>query len=113
MKAAFKKLFTEYSYLVSFILILAIAASTPTSSLAQRVNIPAVGGEHRADRAGHDDGDMRRQIDIGRRQVATRLALASVLNATGSIWLMLLFCLAMGAAIGLSTPVGRQGRMPA
>lgn len=119
VKAAFKKLFTEYSYLVSFILILAIAVGVNPNFFRWR-NVSNIFLQSAVSTGlialGMTMVICAGQIDIS---VGAQVAILSgfgieVLNATGSIWLMLLFCLAMGAAIGLLNGLlVAKGRMPA
>ena len=118
-KLALRKIFTDYSYLVSFILILIIAwyvnpnffvwrnittifrqSATTTGIIALGMTMIICAG----------------QIDIS---VGAQVAILSgfgilLLNATGNIWLMLLFCLAGGAVIGAFNGVlVAYGHMPA
>ncbi len=119
LKQALKRLFTDYSYLVSFVLIVVIAvavnpnffrwrnvsniflqSATTTGMIALGMTMVICAG----------------QIDIS---VGAQVAIVSgfgieVLNATQSIWLMLLFSLAMGSMIGLFNGLlVAKGRMPA
>ncbi len=114
-----KRALTDYSYLVSFILIVIIAvgvnpnffrwrnvsniflqSATTTGLIALGMTMVICAG----------------QIDIS---VGAQVAIISgfgieVLNATRSIWLMLLFCLAFGAIIGtFNGLLVAKGRMPA
>lgn len=118
-RALVKRLFTDYSYLVSFVLIVGIAlvanpnffrwrnvaniftqSATTTGLIALGMTMVICAG----------------QIDIS---VGAQVAIISgfgieILNATRSIWIMLLFCLAMGAAIGtFNGLLVAKGRMPA
>ncbi len=118
-KRVLKSLFTDYSYLVSFVLIVVIAvvvnpnffrwrnvtniflqSATTTGLIALGMTMVICAG----------------QIDIS---VGAQVAIISgfgieVLNATRSIWVMLLFCLALGALIGtFNGLLVAKGRMPA
>lgn len=118
-KALVRRLFSDYSYLVSFILVLIIAvivnpnffrwrnistlfrqSATTTGIIALGMTMVICAG----------------QIDIS---VGAQVALLSgfgieVLNATGNIWIMLLFCLVAGALIGSFNGVlVAKGHMPA
>ena len=119
IKTLGKRLLTDYSYLVSFILIVAIAvgvnpnffrwrnvsniflqSATSTGLIALGMTMVICAG----------------QIDIS---VGAQVAIISgfgieVLNATQSIWLMLLFCLVFGTFIGtFNGLLVAKGRMPA
>ncbi len=114
-----KRMLSDYSYLISFILILLIAvgvnpnffrwrnvsnifqqSATSTGLIALAMTMVICAG----------------QIDIS---VGAQVAIISgfgieVLNATQSIWLMLLFCLAFGVLIGtFNGLLVAKGRMPA
>ena len=118
-KLRLRRLFTDYSYFVSFVLILLIAwyvnpnffvwrniatifrqSATTTGMIALGMTMIICAG----------------QIDIS---VGAQVAILSgfgiqILNATGNIWLMLLFCLAGGTLIGsLNGVLVAYGRMPA
>lgn len=118
-KTALKRLFTEYSYLVSFILILVIAVAVNPNFFRWR-NVSNIFLQSAVSTGfialGMTMVICAGQIDIS---VGAQVAIISgfgieVLNATGNIWLMLLFCLALGAAIGLLNGLlVAKGRMPA
>ena len=114
-----RRLFSEYSYVVSFILILIIAVCVNPNFFRWR-NITTIFRQS-ATTTGIIALGMTMiicagQIDIS---VGAQVALLSgfgitVLNATGNIWLMLLFCLAGGALIGTVNGVlVAYGHMPA
>lgn len=117
-KSFARRLFTDYSYLVSFVLILIIASivnpkffvwrnvstifkqsATTTGIIAMGMTMVICAGE----------------IDIS---VGAQVALLSgfgieILNKTGNIWIMLLFCVAAGALIGAFNGVlVAYGKMP-
>ncbi len=114
-----KKLFTEYSYVVSFVLILIIAISVNPYFFRWR-NISNIFTQSATTTGlialGMTMVICAGQIDIS---VGAQVALISgfgieVLNATQSIWLMLLFCMALGTAIGAFNGVlVAKGKMPA
>ena len=118
-KSILKRLFGEYSYVVSFVLIIVIAvivnpnffrwrnfsnmftqSASTTGFIALGMTMVICAG----------------QIDIS---VGAQVAIISgfgieVLNATQSIWIMLLFCLALGTLIGtFNGLLVAKGRMPA
>ncbi len=118
-KSILKRLFGEYSYVVSFVLIIVIAvivnpnffrwrnfsnmftqSASTTGFIALGMTMVICAG----------------QIDIS---VGAQVAIISglsilVLNATGNIWIMLLFCLALGLFIGTFTgTLVSRGHMPA
>ena len=114
-----RRLFTDYSYLVSFILILIIAWWVNHNFFAWR-NITTIFRQS-ATTTGIIALGMTMiicagQIDIS---VGAQVALLSgfgiqILNATGNMWLMLLFCLACGALIGaFNGTLVAYGHMPA
>ena len=118
-KAAVRRLFSDYSYLVSFVLILIIAVSVNPNFFRWR-NITTLFRQS-ATTTGMIALSMTMiicagQIDIS---VGAQVALLSgfgieVLNATHSIWIMLIFCLAAGSLIGLFNGVlVAKGHMPA
>jgi ribose transport system permease protein len=100
-----KKLFTQYSYIVSFVLIIIIAMAVNPNFFRWR-NISNIFTQS-ATTTGLIALGMTMiicagQIDIS---VGSQVALISgfgieLLNRTESIWLMLLFCVAMGGVIG-------------
>lgn len=118
-KSILKRLFGEYSYVVSFVLIIVIAvivnpnffrwrnfsnmftqSASTTGFIALGMTMVICAG----------------QIDIS---VGAQVAIISgfgieVLNATQSIWIMLLFCLSLGTMIGtFNGLLVAKGRMPA
>ena len=114
-----KKLFSDYSYLVSFILILVIAVCVNPNFFRWR-NISNIFTQS-ASTTGIIALGMTMiicagQIDIS---VGAQVAIISgfgieVLNYTHSVWLMLLFCLALGGLIGtVNGLLVAKGRMPA
>ena len=114
-----RRIFTDYSYLVSFILILIIAWLVNPNFFAWR-NITTIFRQS-ATTTGIIALGMTMiicagQIDIS---VGAQVALLSgfgiqILNATGNMWLMLLFCLAGGALIGaFNGALVAYGHMPA
>ena len=118
-KAAIQRLFSEYSYLVSFVLILIIAVTVNPNFFRWR-NISTLFRQS-ATTTGMIALSMTLiicagQIDIS---VGAQVALLSgfgieVLNATHSIWIMLAFCLAGGALIGaFNGLLVAKGHMPA
>ena len=118
-KLPLRRLFTDYSYLVSFILILIIAWGVNHNFFVWR-NIATIFRQS-ATTTGIIALGMTMiicagQIDIS---VGAQVALLSgfgiqILNATGNMWLMLLFCLACGALIGAVNGVlVAYGHMPA
>ena len=118
-KDAVRRLFSDYSYLVSFVLILIIAVSVNPNFFRWR-NISTLFRQS-ATTTGMIALSMTMiicagQIDIS---VGAQVALLSgfgieVLNATHSIWIMLAFCLAAGSLIGLFNGVlVAKGHMPA
>lgn len=118
-KFTLKKLFSDYSYIVSFVLILIIAVSVNHNFFRWR-NITTLFRQS-ATTTGIIALGMTMiictgQIDIS---VGAQVALISgfgieLLNATQSVVLMLLFCLVAGAAIGsFNGLLVAKGRMPA
>ena len=114
-----KKLFTQYSYIVSFVLIIIIAMAVNPNFFRWR-NISNIFTQS-ATTTGIIALGMTMiicagQIDIS---VGSQVALISgfgieLLNRTESIWLMLLFCVAMGGVIGtFNGLLVAKGRMPA
>lgn len=114
-----RRLFSDYSYLVSFVLILIIAVAVNPNFFRWR-NITTLFRQS-ATTTGMIALGMTMvicagQIDIS---VGAQVALLSgfgieVLNATHSIWLMLAFCLAGGALIGsFNGLLVAKGHMPA
>lgn len=118
-RLALRKLFTDYSYLVSFVLILIIAWYVNRNFFAWR-NITTIFRQSATTTGiialGMTMVICAGQIDIS---VGAQVALLSgfgiqILNATGNMWLMLLFCLAGGALIGAFNGVlVAYGHMPA
>ena len=118
-KTAVRRLFSDYSYLVSFILILIIAVTVNPNFFRWR-NIATLFRQSATTTGiialGMTMVICAGQIDIS---VGAQVALLSgfgieILNATQSIWLMLLFCLAAGSLIGLLNGVlVAKGKMPA
>lgn len=114
-----RKLFTDYSYLVSFILIVGIAVIVNPNFFRWR-NITNIFTQSAATTGiialGMTMVICAGQIDIS---VGAQVAIISgfgilVLNATESIWIMLLFCMALGLFIGTFNGVlVAKGRMPA
>lgn len=113
------KLFSDYSYLVSFILVLMIAVAVNPNFFMTR-NVTNL-FKQSATTTGLIALGMTMviccgQIDIS---VGAQVAILSgfgieVLNATQSIWVMLLFCLAGGALLGtLNGTLVAFGKMPA
>ena len=118
-KVISKKLFSDYSYMASFVLIVLIAVFV-NSNFFQWRNISNIFTQS-ATSTGMIALGMTMiicagQIDIS---VGAQVALISgfgieVLNNTQSVWLMLLFCLACGSVIGLVNGLlVAKGRMPA
>lgn len=118
-KTLFRRLFSDYSYLVSFVLVLMIAVAVNPNFFRWR-NITTLFRQS-ATTTGIIALGMTMiicagQIDIS---VGAQVALLSgfgieVLNATHSIWIMLLFCLAAGALIGcFNGLLVAKGHMPA
>ena len=113
-----KKLFSDYSYLVSFILIVGIAVSVNPNFFKWRniTNIFVQSSVIGVIALGMTMVITAGQIDIS---VGAQVAIISgfgieVLNATHSIWLTLLFCMAFGALIGTFNGVlVAKGHMPA
>lgn len=118
LKTAGKKLFSDYSYMVSFILILTIAVSVNPNFFKWRniTNIFVQSSMIGVIALGMTMVICAGQIDIS---VGAQVAIISgfgieVLNYTQNIWLMLLFCLIFGAFIGTFNGVLiAKGRMPA
>ncbi len=118
-KTALKKLFTDYSYLVSFVLIVLIALIVNPNFLRWR-NFANIFNQSASSTGiialGMTMIICAGQIDIS---VGAQVAIISgigieVLNATHNIWLMLLFCLALGLFIGSFNGIlVAKGRMPA
>lgn len=114
-----RKIFTDYSYAVSFVLIVAIAAVVNRNFFAWR-NINNIFVQSAVTTGiialGMTMVICAGMIDIS---VGAQVAIISgfgieVLNATHNIWLMLLFCMAFGAAIGtFNGLLVAKGRMPA
>ena len=119
VKGLAKKLSSDYSYLVSFILILVIAVSVNSNFFSWR-NISTLFRQS-ATTTGMIALGMTMVICAGMIDISVgaQVALLSgfgitVLNATGNIWIMLLFCLGSGALIGLlNGTLVAYGRMPA
>lgn len=116
---AIKRLFTEYSYFVSFILIVIIALVVNPNFFRWR-NVSNIFTQS-ASTTGFIALGMTMiicagQIDIS---VGAQVAIISgfgieVLNATQDIWIMLLFCLVLGAVIGsFNGLLVAKGHMPA
>ncbi len=118
LRTAGKKLFSDYSYMVSFILILTIAVSVNPNFFKWRniTNIFVQSSMIGVIALGMTMVICAGQIDIS---VGAQVAIISgfgieVLNYTHDIWLMLLFCLAFGAFIGtFNGLLVAKGRMPA
>ena len=118
-RLALRKLFTDYSYLVSFILILIIAWYVNPNFFVWR-NITTIFRQS-ATTTGMIALGMTMVICAGLIDISVGAQVAilsgfgiQLLNATGSIWLMLLFCLAGGALIGAVNGVlVAYGHMPA
>jgi ribose transport system permease protein len=118
LKVVGKKLFSNYSYMVSFILILLIAVSVNPNFFSWRniTNIFVQSSVIGLIAMGMTMVICAGQIDIS---VGAQVAIISgfgidVLNYTQNIWLMLLFCLAFGAMIGtFNGLLVAKGRMPA
>ena len=118
-RLAVKKLFSEYSYVVSFVLVLVIAVAVNPNFFKWR-NITSIFVQSAATTGlialGMTMVICAGQIDIS---VGAQVAIISgfgieVLNITHNIWIMLLFCLALGAAIGTFNGVlVAKGNMPA
>lgn len=118
-KQAVKKLFSEYSYVVSFVLVLIIAVAVNPNFFKWR-NITSIFVQSASTTGlialGMTMVICAGQIDIS---VGAQVAIISgfgieILNLTHNIWIMLLFCLAMGAAIGtFNGLLVAKGRMPA
>jgi ribose transport system permease protein len=114
-----KKLFTQYSYIVSFVLIIIIAMAVNPNFFRWR-NISNIFTQSATTTGlialGMTMVICAGQIDIS---VGAQVALVSgfgieLLNRTESIWLMLLFCVAMGGVIGtFNGLLVAKGRMPA
>lgn len=113
-----KKLFSDYSYMMSFILIVVIAASVNPNFFSWRniTNIFVQSSVIGVIAMGMTMVICAGQIDIS---VGAQVAIISgfgieVLNYTHDIWLMLLFCLIFGAIIGVVNGLlVAKGRMPA
>lgn len=118
-RLAVKKLFSEYSYVVSFVLVLVIAVAVNPNFFKWR-NITSIFVQSAATTGlialGMTMVICAGQIDIS---VGAQVAIISgfgieVLNITHNIWIMLLFCLALGTAIGTFNGVlVAKGNMPA
>ena len=116
--SSLKKLFTDYSYLVSFILILLIAVSVNENFFRWRniTNIFVQSSVIGIIAPGMTMIICAGLIDIS---VGAQVAIISgfgieVLNYTGSIWLMLLFSIIFGLFIGtFNGLLVAKGRMPA
>ena len=113
-----KKLFSDYSYLVSFVLIVIIAVIVNPNFFVWRniTNIFVQSSVTGIIALGMTMIICAGQIDIS---VGAQVAIISgfgidVLNYTQNIWVMLLFTLAFGALIGTFTGLlVAKGRMPA
>lgn len=113
-----RRLFSEYSYLVSFILILAIAVAVNPNFFKWRniTNIFVQSSAIGVIALGMTMVICAGQIDIS---VGAQVAIISgfgieVLNATHSVFLTLLFCMAFGALIGTFNGIlVAKGHMPA
>ena len=113
-----RKLFSDYSYMVSFILILTIAVSVNPNFFKWRnvTNIFVQSAPIGVIAMGMTMVICAGLIDIS---VGAQVAIISgfgidLLNYTHNIWLMLLFCLAFGAFIGtFNGLLIAKGRMPA
>ena len=118
-KMILRKLFTDYSYLVSFILILLIAWYVNPNFFVWR-NISTIFRQS-ATTTGIIALGMTMVICAGQIDISVGAQVAflsgfgiQILNATGNIWLMLLFCLAGGALIGsINGVLIAYGHMPA
>lgn len=118
LKSIIKKLFTEYSYWVSFVgmLILAVAVNTNFLRWSNITNLFIQASVTGIIALGMTMVISAGQIDIS---VGAMIAILSgfginVLNATDSILLMLLFCVIGGAIIGtLNGLLVAKGKMPA
>jgi len=116
--SAGKKLFSDYSYMVSFVLILVIALSVNPNFFTWRnvTNIFVQSSVIGVIAMGMTMVICAGQIDIS---VGAQVAIISgfgieVLNYTHDIWLMLGFCLVFGAFIGtFNGLLIAKGRMPA
>ncbi|MEA5066299.1 MAG: ABC transporter permease [Eubacteriales bacterium] len=117
-RTALRKLLSDYSYIVSFVLIVLIAVIVNPNFFKWR-NINSIFVQ--ASVTGIIALGMTMiicagQIDIS---VGAQVAIISgfgieVLNKTHNIWLMLIFCVAFGGAIGLVNGLlVAKGRMPA
>lgn len=113
-----KKLFSEYSYIVSFVLIVLIAVVVNPNFFKWR-NINSIFVQSSVTgiiALGMTMVICAGQIDIS---VGAQVAIISgfgieVLNYTHNIWLMLAFCLAFGAFIGtFNRLLVAKGKMPA
>ena len=113
-----KKLFSEYSYIVSFVLIMLIAVIVNPNFFKWR-NINSIFVQSSVTgiiALGMTMVICAGQIDIS---VGAQVAIISgfgieVLNYTHNIWLMLLFCVALGGLIGtLNGVLVAKGKMPA
>lgn len=112
-----KKLFTDYSYWLSFfaILLLALAVSPNLFSWYNATNIFIQSAHTGIIALGMTMVICTGMIDIS---VGAQLAIISglsieVLNATGNIFVMLLFCLALGLVIGtINGLLVSKGKMP-
>ena len=118
LRTAGKRLFSDYSYMVSFILILVIALSVNPNFFTWRniTNIFVQSSVIGVIAMGMTMVICAGQIDIS---VGAQVAIISgfgieVLNYTHNIWIMLLFCLVFGALIGtFNGLLIAKGRMPA
>lgn len=118
-KLAVKKLFSEYSYVVSFVLVLIIAVAVNPNFFKWR-NITSIFVQSAATTGiialGMTMVICAGQIDIS---VGAQVAIISgfgieVLNITHNIWIMLLFCLVLGGLIGtFNGLLVAKGHMPA
>ena len=119
IKSALKRLFTEYSYIVSFLLIIIIAVAVNPNFFRWR-NVSNIFTQSATTTGiialGMTMVICAGQIDIS---VGAQVAIISgfgiqVLNATQNIWIMLVFCLALGFFIGsLNGLLVAKGHMPA
>ncbi|GAP40159.1 ABC transporter permease [Flexilinea flocculi] len=117
-KDLIKKLFAEYSYWLSFILLLILAVSVNTNFLrwSNIINIFVQTATTGIIALGMSMVISAGQIDIS---VGAQVAIISglgivVLNFTNSIWLMFAFCLLLGTLIGsLNGLMVAKGNMPA
>ena len=118
LKSAGKALFSDYSYLISFILIVAIAMIVNPNFLKWR-NISSIFVQ--SSMTGIIALGMTMIICAGMIDISVGAQVAiisgfgiEVLNYTHNIWIMLAFCLAFGAFIGFfNGMLIAKGRMPA